>query len=424
MLNRAPIFAAIQEQIERSKSEPSHFALVVVRVSGLRDINIRFGCDRGEQAEENAQVLISESLRPVDRVFRVGDESYAVLLPGLHTQSHALLAATRIVRSFEQPLNRATSPWQGRPIMGIVFHPEHGRDADELYRRAELAVDEAQRRGENYAFYELHEVPMEIVYHDLRDAIEANRLSTYFQPIWDLKAQRIVGAESLARWHNARVGGSADIGPAQFVPFAEQSDLISALTRWSINASLRHAAAMRETQGFSIAINLSPRVFVKPGLLEQIMDALQIWGLPPTAVVAEVTETAFVNDLQSTVKMLRRLRDQGLRIAIDDFGTGYSSIAYLAKFPATELKIDKSLIGGVRSDARTEKLVRAIVKLAHHMDLTVTAEGIEDQGTQDLLLDMECNFGQGYHLGRPEPAANFVSRYATPTESAALAGKG
>jgi diguanylate cyclase len=410
MLNRNQIFAAIQDQIKISTDTGKHFAVQIIRVRGLREISLRFGWERGEQAEEDARLLIEQSLRPVDRVFHSGDESFTVVLPDMRNQNHALLAATRLVKAFEQPLNSATSPWHGRPMMGVVFFPEHGLDADQLCRRAEMAVDEAQSSGEHCAFYQLNESRKEIFYEELREAIESNQLRAYFQPVWDLKNQRVIGAESLARWNSPRLG---NVEPADFVPFAERSDLIWALTRWSINATLRHAAALQGAHEFTFAINLSPRVFTKPGLVEQLMDALQIWGLPPTVVVAEITETALVNDLDLTVRVLRRLRDHGMRIAVDDFGTGYSSIAYLSRFPATELKIDKSMVGAMHNNAHTEKLVGAIIELAHRMDLATVAEGVEDQVTQDMLIDMGCDFAQGYHLGRPEPATDFVARFAS-----------
>ena len=409
MLNRIEIFAAIHDEIERNVHTGQRFAVQIVRVRGLRDVCLRFGWERGEQADEDARLLIEQSLRPNDRVFRSGEESFTLVLPNMRNQNHVLLAATRLVKAFEQPLNGATSPWYGRPMMGIAFFPEHGADADQLCRRAEMAVDEAQRSGEHCFFYQPSESKKEIFYEELREAIESNRLRTYFQPVWDLSAQRVAGAESLARWNSPRNG---DVEPLDFVQFAERSDLIWALTRWSINATLRHAAALRDRREFTFAINLSARVFTKPGLVEQLMDALQIWGLPPSAIVAEVTETALVNDLDLTVQVLRRLRDKGVRIAVDDFGTGYSSIAYLSRFPATELKIDKSLVSIIRDDAHTAKLVGAVIKLAHRMDLATVAEGVEEQATQDMLIEMGCDFGQGYHLGRPEPANEFVARFS------------
>jgi diguanylate cyclase len=414
MLNRNQILDAIREQIARSADSGKGFAVQIVRVRGLREVSLRVGWEQAAQAEDDARLLIEQSLRPVDRVFRSGDESFAVVLPDMLSQNHALLAATGLVKAFEQPLNKATSPWFGRPIIGIAFFPEHAADADQLCRRAELAVDEAQRRGEHCAFYQANDSRKEIFYEELREAIESNRLRTFFQPVWNLKTRSVVGAESLARW-NSPIHG--DVEPIDFVQFAERSDLIWALTRWSINATLRHASTLRGEHGFTFAINLSARVFSRPGLAEQLMDALEIWGLPPTAIVAEVTETALVNDLDLTVQVLRRLRDKGVRIAVDDFGTGYSSIAYLSRFPATELKIDKSLVGAMSGNAHTQKLVGAVIKLAHEMDLATVAEGIEDQLTQDTLVDMGCDFGQGYHLGRPAPAEDFVAKFATVTAS-------
>jgi EAL domain-containing protein (putative c-di-GMP-specific phosphodiesterase class I) len=328
-------------------------------------------------------------------------------------QNHVLLASTRLSQTFEQPLESGSTPWQMRAITGIAIYPEHGLGADLLCRRASMALDEAQRRGDLHAIYQLHDTQVEIFYEELRDAIEANRLQVFFQPVWNLQSGRISGIESLARWTSPQHG---EVSPASFVPFSEQSDLISALTRWSINATLRQAANLPANAGLSFAINFSPRVFSRPGTVEQLIGALDIWGVAPTAVIVEITETALVNDLESSMQVLRRLRDLGVRIAIDDFGAGYASIAYLRRFPATELKIDQSLVGAMRDDSHTRKLVSAIINMAHHMDLTTVAEGIEDQLTQNLLTDMGCDFGQGYHLGRPESAADFVARFNSVSE--------
>src|SRR5580765_5920025 len=204
MLNRNEIFAAIQNEIELNAETGQCFAVQIVRVRGLREISLRFGWERGERAEQDARLLIEQSLRPNDRVFRSGDESFTLVLPHMRNRNHALLATTRLVKAFEQPLNSATSPWYGRPMMGIVFFPEHGADADQLCRHAEMAVDEAQRLGEHCFFYETSDSKKEIFYEELREAIESNRLRTYFQPVWNLNTQRVAGAESLARWNSPR----------------------------------------------------------------------------------------------------------------------------------------------------------------------------------------------------------------------------
>ena len=409
MLNRESIFNAIEERITVWNGQDGHFAVLILRVPGLREISLRFGYEQGEQAEDKAHALIRESLRPIDQVFRAGDDSFVVLLPSIANHNHALLAGTRLTHAFELPLNGAASPWLVRPVMGIAIYPEHGPSADRLCRRAGMALDEAQRRGELCTIYRHHDTQIEIFYEELREALDANRLRVFFQPIWNLQTGQIAGAESLARWSSPKHG---EVSPANFVPFSEQSDLISILTRWSVNTTMRHVASIPDTRGLSFSINFSPRVLSRPGMVEQLVGALEIWGIPPTSVVVEITETTLVNDLDVSIQVLRRLREHGVRIAIDDFGTGYASIAYLRQFPATELKLDQSLITSMRKDPHTAKLVRAIITMAHNMDLSTVAEGIEDQITQDMLIDIGCDFGQGFHLGRPEPAADFIRRFA------------
>jgi diguanylate cyclase len=414
MLNRAQIFNAIQQRLDHADVAGGHLAVMFLRVPGLHEINLRFGYDQGERAGEKVYELIAHALRPIDQVFRAGDDRFVIVLPGMLNHNHVLLASARLAQAFEQPLSGDATPWQVRAVMGAAIYPEHGLNADLLCRRAGMALDEAQRRGELCSIYQLHDTQVEIFYEELRDAIEANRLRVFFQPVWDLQSNRISGVESLARWTSAHHG---EVSPASFVPFSEQSDLISALTRWSVNATLRQAASLSTESPLSFAINFSPRVFARPGTTEQLLGALDIWGVPPTSLVVEITETALVNDLESSMSVLHRLRDMGVRIAIDDFGAGYASIAYLRRFPATELKIDQSLVGALHDDPHTGRLISAIINMAHHMDLATVAEGIEHQDTQDLLTDMGCDYGQGYHLGRPEPATDFVARYnAVPSK--------
>ncbi|MGN2249554.1 putative bifunctional diguanylate cyclase/phosphodiesterase [Frateuria sp. GZRe14] len=412
MLNRADIFEAIEGQLTRSAASAGHLAVMMLRVEGLREASLRFGYAIGEQAHLRARERICAALRPIDRVFSAGDDRFAVVLPGLHSHNHVLLAAMRLLQAFERPLHDLPCPLQGRPEMGVALHPDHADTPDLLCRRADMALAAAHARGESCLLHEPCETHDEIVYEELREAIEANRLSAYFQPVWNLQRNTIAGVESLARWTSPRQGL---VSPASFVGFAERSDLIQALTRWSIGTTLRHAAMLRDAPGLTFAINFSPRVFARPGLVEQLMDLLEIWGLPPSVVVAEITETALVNDLDAIAHAMRRMRDRGARIAIDDFGTGYASIAYLRRFPASELKIDRSLVCDLTCDPRTAKLVQSIIQMAHHMDMATVAEGVEDQATQDLLTAMGCDYAQGYHLGRPEPAGDFVARYAGPT---------
>lgn len=406
MLNRHEVFEVIAAVIADGGSA-DRAAVLAVTVEGLRDRALRQGYVIGDSAAESVEKEIVAALRPVDRVFRVAYDRYMVVLPHMRNEQHALLAATRLSQAFEVPVLDRGDPWRGRPVVGIALHPDHGSDPELLCRRAELALEEALRQGGQHLVHgESHDHAV-ISYEELREAVESNRLDTFLQPIWNLQTGRVAGAESLARWTSPHRG---EVWPGYFVPFAEQTGLITALTNWSINATLRHAAALNHVPDLKFAINLSPRAFNQPGLVEKLTGALGIWGVAPERVIAEITETALVHDLDQTVSLLRRLRDRGLGVAIDDFGTGYASVAYLSKFPATELKIDLSLVSGMHGDARAARLVSGIIDMAHHLGLVAVAEGIEDGGTQSLLAEMGCDFGQGYHLGRPVPAADFVAR--------------
>lgn len=410
MLNQNEVFAAIASSMANGRGGAGGLAVMAVRVRGLGQLAVRFGYARGAAAEAAVAGLIKSSLRPADVVMRTGDETFAVVLPGLRNRNQVLLAVTRLVSAFEpaQVFADDIPPWSARVAMGVAVCPQDADAAETLWRYAQMAMDDAASRGEHYAFYDIRDSQSPVNYQDLRNSIDANRLEAWFQPLWNLQQGRMVGAESLARWTSQLRGA---VPPDEFVPFAEKNDLIFALTRWSIHATLRYAGAFGDMQDFLLAINFSPRVLAHPGLVELLLDALGIWGVPPTSVIVEVTETALAGNLDLASEVLRRLRDQGLRVAIDDFGTGFSSITYLSRFPASELKIDKSLVVRMCRDARMAKLVESIIALAHNLDLTATAEGIEDAATQRMLIAMGCDLGQGFHLGKPEPAAEFIARF-------------
>lgn len=409
MLNQGAVFAAIESEMANCRAGAGGFVVMAVRVRELGQLAVRYGYARGAHAEAAVESLVKSSLRPVDVVMRTGDETFAVVLPGLRSRNQVLLAVTRLVSVFEpaQVFADDIPPWSARLVLGVAVYPQDADATETLWRYAQMAMDDAASRGEHYAFYDVRDSQGIVNYQDLRDSIEANRLDAWFQPLWDLQRNRMVGVESLARWTSPLRGA---VPPDEFVPFAEKNDLIFALTRWSIHATLRYAGAFGDKQDFLLAINFSPRVLARPGVVELLLDALGIWGVPPTSVIVEVTETALARNLDLISEVLQRLRDHGLRVAIDDFGTGFSSITYLSKFPASELKIDKSLVVRMHRDARMAKLVESIITLAHNLDLTATAEGIEDAATQHMLVEMGCDLGQGFHLGKPVSAAEFVAR--------------
>ncbi|MCY7353775.1 MAG: bifunctional diguanylate cyclase/phosphodiesterase [Lysobacter sp.] len=406
-MNRSALVALLTGHIVDDQGQDATLGVMLIRLQRLREFRLVYGYAASDALSEAAQIRIEQVLRPVDVVSRIGEYEFVVLLPGLHDRNHAALAGSRVVRAFHDPLSIDTRSVLASVAIGISVFPEHGADAETLLRRAELALGDAERTNERSILYKVGSEKSLIPYEWLHEAIVANRLEVYLQPILDLKANQIVGAESLARWNEL---GRGMIAPDAFIPLAEETGLISELTRWSLNATLRHASIARGIDpALSFSINLSPRVFGQRDIISQIMSALSIWGVPPEAVTLEVTENALMEDPDMSLKLLRHLRDEGLCISIDDFGAGYSSLAYLKHFPATELKIDRAFVIDMQRDARSVQVVRSIIDLGHHMQLGVVAEGVEDAVTLEMLRHIGCDRAQGFHIRRPAPAAEVIA---------------
>ncbi len=401
MLDRDDFFAALKLQMADVKHDQK-VGLVLARVQRLGEVNIVFDKELAAAATQR----IAKTLRPLDIVAKIGECDFIMCLSGLKNAGYAALAANSLVRAFEEPLSTDAGPVQATITLGLSVSPEHGDQAESLCKHAEIAFAQALKSSDRYFVYDTHKEKIKILYPQLREAIGNNRLDVYFQPFWDLRKKKIIGAESLARWNSSQHGF---VGPDQFIPFAEQTGLIGALTRWSVNATLNHFSQLhRAGKELSVAINLSARVFHEHGVVEQILGALKIFDVPATALVLEVTENAIMSDLQLSAKVLESLRANGARVSIDDFGCGYSSFEYLKKFPATELKIDKSFVFDITRSKRAAQLVRSMIDLAHNLDIVATAEGVEDQETADLLSEMGCDFAQGYFFSRPKPAEQFI----------------
>ena len=408
-MNRSALAARVAGMIAASGERP--FAVMLVRIQRLQEFRLVHGYEASDAVGPAAHARIRALLRPQDELVQVSENEFIALLPDLLNAGHAMLAGTRVVRSFEAPLM-----FEGHAVMtpvavGISLHPDHGDDAKNLLRRAEIALRDAKRLSERCALYTSGTERMMVPYEWLHDALQTNRLEAHFEPILDLRRNAVCGYESLARWND---GSRGTIRPDVFIRLAEDTGLIAELTRWSLNATFRHAAAIRARDGgLRFSVNISPRVFGQRDLVQQITGALAVWDVPPSAVTLEVTESALMEEPVASIAMLHTLRDAGLAVAIDDFGAGYSSLAYLKQLPATELKIDRSFVADMRHDVRSARVVRAIIDLGHQLDLQVVAEGVEDAETLEVLRALGCDRAQGYHIGRSTPASHLVQRIAT-----------
>lgn len=404
MLNRPAVFA----EVSRALSEAGMAAVLRVRVARLREYQVMFGYMAAEALVDAFQRVLRVCLRNQDVVIAVGEGDVIAVLPGLAEPGHVELAAAKISRAFAEPLTVAGRPARVFVAVGASIG-EAGCDVGDLCLAAYAACEQARRSPERYALAQ--ERPQRtFTYDDLHDAISANQLELYLQPIFALATGELRKFEALSRWHHPRWGA---IRPDQFVAMAEQTGLIEALTRWNLNATLRMCAPyLRRDPGLKCAINLSP-IALTSAFPEQVAAALRMWGVAASSVVLEITETAFVDNPVALMRKLVQLHDLGMKVAIDDFGSGYSSLAYLRDFPVDELKIDMSFVRDMfGNEGRNELLVASMVDMAHRLELHVVAEGIENSAVWTRLGELGCDCGQGYYPGRPAPAAEALERYA------------
>ena len=419
-MTRHELMRQLSDLLHDRTPDAGHVGVMLIRLQRLSEFRIVYGFGASDELADAAEQRIRRVLRPADSLHRIDEHEFVAFLPGLRDRNHAVLAAGAVARAFQVVLPLGAREALVSVAVGTSVCPDHGDDPETLLRRAELAFGQAKSNSERHVLYTPGHDSTQVPYELLRDAIVGNRMEAYFQPVLDLRDRSVAGVESLARWTDPVRGA---IRPDIFIPVAEETGLISQLTRWSINASFRHIAdARRSAPHLGISVNLSPRVFAERDIVTHILSAMKIWDLPPQAVTMEVTETALMEDPALSLRLLEQLRAEGLNISIDDFGSGYSSLAYLKRFPATELKIDRVFVMDLGKDARSVQLVRSIIDLGHHLQMEVVAEGVEDETTLELLERLGCDRAQGYHVCRPQPASTFIASLATPVARPARTG--
>jgi predicted signal transduction protein with EAL and GGDEF domain len=342
-------------------------------------------------------------------VARLGSDQFAVLLPDANSADATrtglgiaeLLKTTVLLNGQEAPVSAS---------FGVVAYPSHGDNPPTLLRRSELALSAAKHAPGGFAVYtaDQDEEAAErlALASSLRNAIEHDELTLWFQPKVDCATGALAGVEALARWEHPRLG---EISPLRFVALAEETGLIGSLTRWALNASLRQTRLwLDQDLRMPVAVNLSALDAQDASLPGAVADLLERWQVPAALLEVEITESALFGQPAVARDVLLRLEAMGVQAALDDFGTGYSSLGYLKQFPVRELKIDRSFIADMAVTARDRTIVGSTIALGHSLDLVVVAEGVEDGATLELLRDLGCDLVQGYEVARPMPAADLM----------------
>ena len=403
--NRSLFMDRLKQALSGTHRHEGRTAVVSVDVDNFKGINDTLGHAVGDEILVAVSRALSATARPHDTVARLGGDEFAMLLPGVHDEHEAVTIGERLIGAFETPIRIRDHDVRVSLSIGVGLSGSTNRTSSELLRRADIALYEAKRqgRGRCIAFDQrLDSVWVERVdlENSMRGAADRGEFANYYQPLVDLNTGDIVGVEALVRWNHPERGL---IGPADFVPLAEETGEITKIGQLVLDQACLDARSWQQirSSGFVISVNVSARQLERPGFARDVAGAIERSGLPPSMLQLEITESMLVERSQLTMQRLGELRRLGVRIAIDDFGTGYSSLSYLAHLPVDALKLDRSFVSSLGRDERTDSIVRAIMMLAHGLAIDVVAEGIETRQQQDLLRRYGYSRGQGFLYAPP-----------------------
>jgi diguanylate cyclase (GGDEF)-like protein len=409
--NRARFRTDLKTEIERTLGEGGKpCSVLVMDLDRFKRVNDVLGPRYGDKLLRHVADRLRQALGSADVLARLGGDEFAVLLPG-HDVDGARAVAARIAQALREPAQIGEQTVDISASLGIAVCPQHGSDADRLVGRAEQAMLEAKRQTSGVSVYRDDLSSAEDsdlgLLTELRRAVDVNQLRLVLQPKVDLSTGRVTGAEALVRWMHPERG---ELLPASFIPFAEQSGVISDITRWVIQRSMLACRRMRK-QGLPIRIslNLSTRDLLNDRLAHEIADLIERIKVKPEWLVFEITESVLMEDPERARRTLDQLNTLGVKLSIDDFGTGYSSLGYLKRLPVHELKIDRSFVMNMDQDVHDAKIVRSTIDLAHNLGLKVVAEGLESERHWKLLGALNCDEAQGYFVSRPVAEDDFVA---------------
>jgi EAL domain-containing protein (putative c-di-GMP-specific phosphodiesterase class I) len=344
---------------------------------------------------------------------RLGDDEFAIILTQMRTESDAAQVAEMILDSLSEPVPLFRHPTRTTVSMGIATFPKDAQDSDDLIKFADAALHHAKSLGPNH--FELYAKSMQSatlrrlsIESALRVAIEEQNFLLHYQPQFDLRRGKIVGAEALLRWQHPDLGL---VAPNRFLPVAEETGLIVPIGEWVLREACQQAKRWHETghRGLRISVNVASQQFQLPTFSAMVRSVLNEFDFEPMLLELEITESSLLNDVEATANTLHELREMGVRLAIDDFGTGYSSLAYLKRLPIDVLKIDQSFVRNLAEDSDDATITTTIINMANGLGLSTTAEGVETFQQLLLLGSYGCNRMQGYLFGRPVEPETFLS---------------
>jgi diguanylate cyclase (GGDEF)-like protein/PAS domain S-box-containing protein len=399
--NRTRLQEFLDGKLKAMPSEDSPLVMLSLDLDRFKPVNDLLGHAAGDLVLNEVSSRLADCVRHGDLVARVGGDEFVLILTDVSSQDEVEALCHRLIESIERPVAIDEQEVFVSASIGIAMAPNDASKAAELLRYADIALYEAKAAGRNTWRFYAGDMNAKIIErrrleNDLRFAIKHGELRLHFQPRYRIADGKMVGAEALVRWKHPDHGL---IPPDTFIPIAEESGLILALSNWVLNTACTSAAQWPES--LFVSVNLSPTEFKQGNLVERIQQSLDESGIDPARVELEITESVMLEDASGALEIMRTLKSLGVRIAMDDFGTGYSSLSYLRAFPFDGLKIDRSFLNRLDESEDDKAIIQAIVGLGRALALTVTAEGIETAEQLKLLKAVSCDEGQGYFLSRP-----------------------
>lgn len=409
-----PNRVCFERRLESSVQEARDNTLTVllVELGRISEINYTLGHETGEDLIRVIGQRLSSMVKQGDTVARHSSTMFSILMPGA-AAADVRPIVDRILRSFDDPVPIAGIQLDVTAAIGEACYPDHGEDAKTLLQRADTAIYEAKASSRQFATYDPEADPHKperlTMMGELRKGLDRGEFQFYYQPKVDISAQKITHVEALVRWIHPERGF---MPPDDFIPLAEQTGNIQRLSEWALETAIAQSKAWRDAGiDIIVAINLSARDLTNRRLPEQIGELLKKHDVAANQIVLEITESAIMEDRDNAMAVLTGLNKMGHILSIDDYGTGYSSMAYLKALPVQEIKIDKSFVLNLASNKEDEILVRSTIDLGHNLGLKVTAEGVEDEESLDILNKYGCDTGQGYFISKPVPAEDIEAFY-------------
>lgn len=411
--NRTLFKELLDKALSQAKREGTSCAVIALDLDRFKNVNDSLGEEAGDQLLVAVGQRLCGCLREGDVVARLGGDTFAMTVPGLRHAKMAGAAAATIKEAMNRPFLVAEKELFITASIGISVFPTDHPEINKLIKMAETAMYHAKESGRNLFLY-YSEIPNAVTPEQLsletslRFAVEREELDVFYQPKFELESENCFTVEALVRWRHPVQGM---ISPGRFIPIAEETGLIAVIGEWVLRKVCWQIGQWKsEGIDLAVAVNLSARQFRQKNLLERIDSILTESGVDCSRLEFEITESAIMNNPEQTAEILRGMKERRLALSIDDFGTGYSSLAYLRLFPVDILKIDQSFVRDIGTASGDTRIVKAIIALAHSLDLTVVAEGVETAAQLEFLRKQRCDLVQGYYYSRPLPAAEMVEK--------------